>query len=290
MQIAKADIVKHFDELPEHVLKLKDIRVALAEQRDFWRLAKNTTAAQFIKFLESHSKLKRHEFEFPHRAETCYAWGDVPLMTILLSLKKGLHFSHYTAMRLHGLTEQVPNAVYLSSVRTSNQPTVRAKMGQAEIDEAFKQPPRISSNQIEYANKKIFLLHGADSGNRGIVEQPTHDDDGKNVTVRVTNLERTLIDATVKPIYAGGVFEVAKAFALARERLSVNKLISMVRQLGYVYPYHQAIGYYLDRAGYKSSQLDLVRRIPMEHDFYLSHAMDNTWYEPTWRLFVPNGF
>jgi predicted transcriptional regulator of viral defense system len=99
-----------------------------------------------------------------------------------------------------------------------------------------------------------------------------------------------LIDATVKPMYAGGVFEVAKAFALAKDRLSVNKLIPMLRRLDFTYPYHQAIGYYLERAGYKSSQLDLVRRLPMEHDFYLTHEMGETRYEPTWRLFVPNGF
>ena len=71
----------------------------------------------------------------------------------------------------------------------------------------------------------------------------------------MTNVERTLIDATVKPMYAGGVFEVAKAFALANDRLSVNKLMPMLRKLDFSYPYHQAIGYYLERAGYKSSQL-----------------------------------
>lgn len=290
MQIAKADIVNHFDELPEHVLKLKDIRTALTEQRAFWRLAQSTTSAQFVSFLEMHSKLKRYDFLFPQRGEKCYVWGDVPLMRILLSLKKGLHFSHYTAMRIHGLTEQVPNSVYLTSVRTSGHPTDREKISQVEIDEAFKQSARISSNWVEHENKRIFLLNGTDSGNLGVVSQSTNDDDGREVTVRVTNIERTLIDATVKPIYAGGVFEVAKAFALASERLSVNKLIAMVRNLGYVYPYHQAIGYYLERAGYKSSQLDIVRRLPMENDFYLSHEMGETRYEPTWRLFVPKGF
>ena len=53
---------------------------------------------------------------------------------------------------------------------------------------------------------------------------------------------------------------------------------------------HRLIGYYAERAGYKSSQLDLLKRLPMEHDFFLSHAMTDTSYVKLWRLFVPNGF
>jgi hypothetical protein len=290
MQIAKADIVSYFDALPNHVLKLKDIRAALSEQRNFWRLAQNTTSAQFISFLEKHSKLKPYDFPFPQRSEKCFAWGEVPLMQVLLSLKKGLHFSHYTAMRLHGLTEQVPNSVYLTSPRTSTQTSQKQKIGQAEIDEAFKQAARASSNWVEHEDKRIFLLNGADSGNVGVITHAATNDDGKEVTVKVTSIERTLIDVTVKPIYAGGFFEVAKAFALSRDKLSVNKLVSMVRTLDYTYPYHQAIGYYLEKAGFKPSQLDIVKRIPIENDFYLGHDMGETRYDPTWRLFVPKGF
>lgn len=290
MQIAKADIVSHFNSLSSHVLKLKEIRAVLAEQRGFWRLAQNTTSAQFVGFLEKHSKLKAYEFAFPQRGEKCYTWGEVPFLTILQALKADLHFSHYTAMRMHGLTEQLPNSVYLTDERTTNHPAEREELTQSDIDQAFKNPARISSNWVEYDDKKIYLLNGADTGHLGVVIQNATDDDGREIQVRVTNVERTLIDATVKPMYAGGVFEVAKAFALASDRLSVNKLIPMLRKLDFAYPYHQAIGYYLERAGYKSSQLDLVRRLPMEHDFYLTHEMGETRYESTWRLFVPNGF
>jgi hypothetical protein len=83
---------------------------------------------------------------------------------------------------------------------------------------------------------------------------------------------------------------VAKAFELAKERASVNKLVATLRKLNFAYPYHQAIGYYLERAGYKSSQIDLVRRLPVEHEFYLTHDMGETRYVKEWRLFVPHGF
>jgi hypothetical protein len=93
----------------------------------------------------------------------------------------------------------------------------------------------------------------------------------------------------VRPIYTGGVFEVAKAFELAKEQVSVNGLCAMLRKLNFIYPYHQAIGYYMERAGYRSKQLDLVRSFPMEHDFHLTHGMTDSEYVKQWRLHVPRG-
>lgn len=290
IQIAKPDIIRYFDELPSHVLKLKEIQAIVANQRAFWRLAQNTTAQDFIGFLRDHAKLHQIEFAFPQRTEQCYVWGEVPPLSILLSLRKGLYLSHYTAMRVHGLTEQSPTIVYLSEERSSPaQPRARPQIGQAEIDESFRRPPRVSHNWIEYAGRKIYLLNGAYTNHLGIVTEDVTDDDGRPVQARLTNLERTLIDITVRPVYAGGVFEVAKAFELARDRLSVNRLIPMLRKLDFIFPYHQAIGFYLERAGYKSSQIDLVRRLPMEYDFFLAPEINKTRYDSNWRLVVPEG-
>lgn len=289
LQIAKADIVRHFDELPTHVLKAKDIYDILAEQRDFWRLAQNTTAEQFIGFLRKHSKLKLYEFEFPQRAERCYVWDEAPLLAILQALKKDLHFSHYTAMRAQGLTEQTPKTIYLTDERTTGT-VASGTLTQEAIDAAFRKAARTSNNWVEHAGKKIYLLSGAATHHLGVVNELITDDSGAEVPARLTNVERTLIDVTVKPEYGGGVFEVLKAYELAKDLLSVNKLMAMLHKLEFVYPYHQVIGCYLQRAGYKPSQLDLVRRLPMKYDFYLAHEMGDTRYDREWRLHVPNGF
>ncbi|MFJ9534169.1 hypothetical protein [Herbaspirillum sp. NPDC101396] len=290
IQIAKTDIVSYFDELPIQVLKLKEIRAILTQQRGFWRLAQNTTAEQFIGFLEKHSKLKSIEFPFPQRIEKCYVWGDTSLLTILLALKKKLHLSHYTAMRMHGLTEQFPTSIYITEERSTSYKREPVKVTQTEIDHAFQLPSRLSQNWIEHLGKKIYLLNGADTNQLGIVTERVNDDDGREVQVSISSIERTLIDITVKPFYAGGIHEVAKAFELAKDRVSVNKLVATLQKLKFTYPYHQAIGYYLERANYKTSQLDLVRRLPMEVDFYLEHNMRETRYINNWQLFVPNSF
>lgn len=71
---------------------------------------------------------------------------------------------------------------------------------------------------------------------------------------------------------------MAKAFENAKGDVSINKLVSMLQKLDFTYPYHQAIGYYLERAGYKTSQIALLDNFPKESDFYLTHGMGTTTY------------
>lgn len=288
IQIAKQDIVTHLDEHATHVLKLTEIAAILSRERGFWRLPQRTTTHQFIKFLSEHAKLKRLDFPFPYRAETRYVWGETPLLEVLLTLKKSAYFSHYTAVRLHGLTEQVPKTIYLNHEQRPRPQNPHLEQGR--IAAAFSRRPRISQNSIEFNDVRICMVNGMHTNQLGVVnEQVTYDGDAK-VNVRLTNIERTLIDIAVRPIYAGGVFEVQKAFMLAKEQASVNTLTAILQKLKYVYPYHQAIGFYLERAGYKPKLLELLRRFPMDYDFYLMHEMSETEYIKDWRLYIPKGF
>lgn len=288
LQIAKADILAFFNENASPVLKEKEIAAHLSQQRHHWRLTQGTTVAHLVDFLQKSGNLQRIEIGFPQRPEVLYVWNKVPLFEILLHIKPRCYLSHYTAMRFHGLTEQVPKVIYLTHERSSRQNN--PGLVQSAIDHAFHAPARLSNNEAKVGDRRIVLLNGAHTDNLGVVSQETRDASNESARVRTTNLERTLIDAVVRPAYCGGIFEVAKAFEAAKGDLSVNALCAMLQKLAFTYPYHQAIGFYLQRAGYRESTLDLVRRFPMEFDFYLSHGMTETRYVSDWRIHVPKGF
>ena len=288
LQIAKSDILAYFEALPP-VIRHKQMMGFLAKERAGWRLAQRTTIRDFIVFLKKQGKLKEHKFAFPHQPETLYVWGEIPMMELLLHLKPRSYYSHYTAMRLHGLTEQVPKVLYLSHERSSDTQW-GTPLTQSAIDEAFQRPARISNNTADFNNLQVLLINSANTGELGVLNHEAQLSLESRVSVRVTNIERTLIDAAVRPAYSGGVFEVAKAFELAKNVVSVNAMGAMLSKLRFAYPYHQAIGFYLERAGYRASSLDLMRRFPMEFDFYLTHEMSATRYVPAWRLYVPEGF
>jgi hypothetical protein len=294
IQIAKPDIFKLFDELPQKVYKQSELARILTRERGFWRLTQSTTTNDFIKFLTNSGKLRKIVFPFPkpYNRETRFVWGDVPFSTVVLSLKPHCHFSHYSAVQIHGLTEQIPKTTYINFEQplASNS---TGELSQKGIDIAFKRKVRTTSYIAETNEFRVCVLNGKNTAYLGVVDDmPTAErrKDGSQVKVRVTNLERTLIDIAVRPAYAGGVTEVLKAYQLAQPALSVNRLAAMLQQLRYIYPYHQVIGYYLERAGYKPSLLGLLRRFGMDFDFYLVHQMKETEYVKDWRLYVPKDF
>jgi predicted transcriptional regulator of viral defense system len=289
IQIARADIVQYFDQLPSKVLHHADLARILQQQRAFWRLTLRTTTRMFIDFLISSGKLSVFEFPFPkpYKKKRVYAWGPVPFYEVVLGISPKCYFSHYSAVGIHGLTEQMPKTIYINEEQRLES-WLSGTLTQAGIDAAFRRPVRTTKRIANTNDYRVVFLNGRNTANLGVVKEEFNGAASKQFgRIRVTNIERTLIDITVRPVYSGGVSEVLKAFTLARERVSVNRLSAMLKKLAVIYPYHQAIGFYLERAGYRPSSVDLFRTTPRQFDFYLDHKLNEQEYVKEWRLFIP---
>jgi hypothetical protein len=288
LEIAEPKLVEYFSKFPNRILSPDKIEEILDEHRKDWGLANSVTNSKFIAFLVNKTKLQEVKIKFPSTLIPNfyrYSWGEVSPIDIASSLKPEYYFSHYTAMSLHQLTEQVPKKIYLTWEQAEKARNIRT-LEQKKIDWAFAQRPRISENVASIDDNQICILYGMHTGSLGIIE--TEGPEGERI--RVTNVERTLIDITVRPFYAGGVFEVLKAFRLAKDKVSINKLAVMLRKIKYVYPYHQAIGFYLEKSGvYKESAIRIFRNMDMNYDFYLTYQMKDKAYSKDWCLFYPKG-
>ena len=284
IQIAQPEIVKYFDKYPKRIFDRKDLRKVFDAQRESWRLAQSMSLGKFISHLVNNAVLSEARFDFPNRPIVRYSWGDVSLYGILMTLKPKSYFCHYTAVYMHELTEQIPKTVNINCEQIER-PRQKTALEQKRIDFAFKTPTRMSKNIAEYNEYKIRLLNGKQTGNLGVIKTNF---EGSNI--HVTDIERTLTDIAVRPEYSGGVYEVLNAYRQASGRVSVNRLVATLKKINYVYPYHQVIGFYLDASGvYKKSQIELLKSLPMQNDFYLAHKMEETEYSEDWRLYYPKG-
>lgn len=288
LEIAEAKIIEYFTKIPKGVLTPDQLEKILEEHKGGWRLANSVTVSKFITFLVKRTKLREIEIKFPStliRNFYRYSWGEASPLAIAASLKPEFYFSHYTAMFFHQLTEQVPKKIYLTWQQPEKARIIKP-LAQKKIDWAFSQRPRISENIASCNGHQICILYGMHTGSLGIIES----EGPEGEKLRVTDVERTLIDITVRPFYAGGVFEVLKAFKFAKDRVSINKLAVMLKKIGYIYPYHQAIGFYIEKSGvYKESAINIFRKMNINYDFYLTYQMKDKAYSKDWRLFYPKG-
>ena len=213
-----------------------------------------------------------------------FVWGEASPYEVALSLRPRSYLSHASAVFLHGLTRQIVRTVYANQEQ-SPKPPPSGRLAQERIDYAFRAPVRTSQYVFLYEGTRLMLLNGTNTGNLEVTEMAGPGD----VVYSTTKLERTLIDITVRPTYAGGVFEVLEAFRGARERASVATLLATLKRLDYVYPYQQALGFYMERAGYSGMALERIAASRTEFSFYLTHQMSNPKFDARWRIYYPDG-
>lgn len=278
--------IEYFDRLGPQVYTTTELIEIYHEYSEEWFPRRNVGFQSFIEVLISDAPMNRKVMEAFYRPETRFVWREVSPYVVALSLKKKAYLAYFSALVFNDLTDQTPKTIYINSeqARKSN---YTSKLTQDGIDRAFSKPIRPTKNITRYDDYRIHIHNGMNTRRLGVIDTETD----KGHTISVTNLERTLIDIAVRPEYAGGVYEVASAYKRAAARTAVNRLVAYLKQLGFIYPYHQAIGFYMEKAGeFSSAQLELLRDQEMHFDFYLAHEMSDVEYVPEWRLFIPKGF
>lgn len=283
---ALPNIQQYFDKTPNRIFTLADLNEVLVKQRSEWELPRNTTRGKFIEFLLERTKLRKVVLSSEaYKSVERYAWGEVTPYLLGLSLKRDSYLSHGTAVFLHGLTEQLPKVIYVNHEQ-SPKPKPSGLLSQESLDRAFANKQRRSNYSFRNDDWQFVLISGKQTAKLGVISTPSSMDE----TLYVTGLERTLIDIVVRPEYSGGPYQILEAYKSAKSRMSINVLLAVLKKLDYVYPFHQAIGFYMQKAAYEQERLDRIKRIPMNFDFYLTHGIHEKSYDSSWRLFFPKGF
>jgi predicted transcriptional regulator of viral defense system len=112
------------------------------------------------------------------------------------------YLSHATAMEIHGLTTQPQLVVIVST------PAPRRSVTALGVEFRF----------VRCQRRHLF----------GLTEHWVT----KQEKVRVSDLERTIIDGLKQPEHCGGLTEVAKGLCVRRQDMNVDRLVEYARRIG----------------------------------------------------------
>lgn len=283
MELYKKEITSAFEIKNKNIFTEEEINTILENNRESWKLPKLTSTQDFLLFLFKNDIINDDiSINFPQKTVERYLFktnrSNVDLLSLVSTFyKKEGYFSHYTAAFIHDLTENIVKTIYYNK-ELSPKAAENNELRQESIDKAFSKPVRETNNYSQFNNRKIVLLNGRFTNDLGVINLNNK---------RVTNIERTLIDIAVRPNYSGGIYEVLNIYKNAKGAASVNKIYSFLKKLNYIYPYHQVIGFYLERAGFKENAVKLMERFPIKYNFYLKHDMKSTNFSYRWKLYYP---
>ena len=279
-------IEKYFDDLEIKAFSEKILEKMYYENQRIWQAPYSKKASHLISFLLKKGVLFMTTFTTEsNNTKIIYSWKTQDDFTVMSGLKRGAYYSHYSALFIHQLTLQIPKTFYLNYEHGSDMTLVKGKpnLTQEAIDKAFLSGQRKTTIAYSYNERKIFIVNGKKTEKLGVLKQTN-----EQQCYEYTDLERTLIDIAIRPVYAGGVFEVLEAYKKAKDKINTQKLADYLTALDFIYPYDQVIGFYLEKAGYPETDLKLFEK---KHTlkFYLTYDIRNKDFSERWQLYFPKG-
>ena len=269
-------------QLSKHVLSEGELLQLALELRLEQGFPRSLSEHKFVRGMIQDAMLKTIPLKATYSFEPKrYHYSGFTQYELALSLKPGGYLSHGSAAVLNKLIDQEQPTIYVNKEQSPK--NSKGVLTQTGIDRAFANKQRQSSYVVTHEETEIVFLSGKNSNRLGV----TRINGALGETLELTDVERTLIDIAVRPSYAGGAKRVARAYRNAGSRISVPRLARLLEELEYVYPYHQTIGFYLQNAGHRPSDLQTLRDFGLNFDFYLEHGTKQRQFDSTWRIYYP---
>jgi len=176
--------------------------------------------------------------------------GFVDEHEILFEANPYAVLSHFTALVFHGMTEEFPKRLFAtipSEVDNAHLPIGTTRVDWDGLDRPFsRKPATVLDQPVTWSRIQALHFFGYDE------HRPYR------YPIRVTNRERTLIDALQAPGLCGGVGNVLKAWVLSRDEINLDVLVDLVNRLD-IGVLRQRVGFILESLQLTHPALDVWR-------------------------------
>jgi len=165
---------------------------------------------------------------------------------IAMALVQPSAISHWSALHFHGMTEQIPQRVYVTT--TNAIPISRTVKARNKSQRSFSR--EINGILYEFIKIKPERFFGIRDFWVG------------EVKVAITNPERTLIDGLISPKHFGGWVEIYSSFESHISSLDLAKMIDYSLRLDAVIA--KRLGWIMEKVGVEDSILRRLEAVPIK--------------------------
>ena len=283
--IANLDTIKDLGIQYGNILNRTTLINMLTTLKTHHHVPSRTSLSLLIQYLQNVLKLfTKIEIYSEKKGEkiTRYisTYAEVSPYEIALSLLSNSFLSHYSALYVHDLTINNPKEIYINREQSKKpRNEENAKLTQRKVDYAFSKEMRRTTDVYNFVYREthytVHLLNAKNTNKTGIIRKKPI---GFSKEIQVTNIERTLLDVTVRPRYSGGALEVLDAYHKAKELIDIPKLAEYLKKFNYIYPYEKSILFYLQKTNYSKNELavfkDMLDKSPNKSiNFYLDYQL-----------------
>lgn len=190
--------------------------------------------------------------------------GGIPLHEheIAMFLVKPAAISHFSSFQYHGLTDQIPFVVYISTLRGSKPPRLSNKtdMGDTINGTPYK--------FIHYKAEHYFGFINRWEGSTKII---------------YTDFERSLLDGLMHPHLCGGIQEVLYAFERNITKINIPRIVEYALKLETATA--KRLGWVLDNLGIDIKTLDPLLSLPIKsYNKFNVRADSHGQYNRKWMI------
>ena len=171
--------------------------------------------------------------------------GSTPLheFEIAMALVQPAAISHWSALNFHGLTEQTPRHVFVS---TSSRYVPRLRGSRKLAAPGYP----VGNTIYQFVQVKPERFFG--------VEEVWV----QEARIKITDPERTLVDGLTAPEYFGDFSEVLHAFEMRKPMLDVERIVGYALKIDAASA--KRLGWVLEHQGVKPSRLKDLQAVPIK--------------------------
>jgi hypothetical protein len=286
--LAKEDprqlILDFFASEPQQTFTEGELDQLYYDRRSSWNINRHMQVGYFYDVIEENKLLKKTEITINERKTRLWISPKATAYDIAGAIQDELVFSHGSAAFLHGLLDTPTKDIYLTERKNPDRLARENTLTQEAIDGAMQKPQRVSQNLIKYKSNKIHIITSKlpySLPAETIIKNERH--------FTVTSIEQTLIDIIVRPAYCQNSQTILKIYEQAKDKADPAKMIAAYKKMQYIYPYHQVMGFYMQKAGYDTKDYQPLTMMPKEFDFYVDYQLNDPKYDSQWRVYYPAG-